>query len=103
MTLFVAAFILFRPLVILSYTYAENSGITPEKWGCEIGTGSDAQALCRDLRAARYLLIPIFVLAALLLATTLWIRFRYDRSPRMDDQTGQEAQPHEQKESGISG
>jgi hypothetical protein len=103
MTLFVAGFVVLRPLVVLSYTFATNSGITPEKWGCDIGSGSDAQALCRDLHTARYLLVPILVLAVVLLAATLWSRFRRDRSPRADDQTGREAQPCSHKASTISG
>ncbi|USP81346.1 hypothetical protein yc1106_08620 [Curvularia clavata] len=73
-TLFVATFILLRPLIVLSYTFTEHHDDTPERWGCEIGTGDNARSLCRDLRAARYLLIPILILAGGLLATAVWKR-----------------------------
>lgn len=75
--LFVATFIFLRPLVILSYTYAENNdSLTPERWACEVGAGSDARSLCDSLRAARYLLIPALVLSAGLPTLVLLSRFR---------------------------
>ena len=63
-----------RPLIVLSYTFAEHHDDTPERWGCNIGTGDNARSLCRDLRVARYLLIPILILAGGLLATAVWKR-----------------------------
>ncbi|KAF2801068.1 hypothetical protein K505DRAFT_331162 [Melanomma pulvis-pyrius CBS 109.77] len=84
--LFVVTFILLRPLIILIYTYVEYHGsiksststadgyLTSESWACYLGTSSDAHALCNELRAARYLLIPILILGVGMPAIVLWIR-----------------------------
>ncbi|OAG08636.1 uncharacterized protein CC84DRAFT_1203961 [Paraphaeosphaeria sporulosa] len=53
--LFVATFIVLRPLIILGYTYSESrNSFTPERWACELGTSSDARSVCHELRAARH-------------------------------------------------
>lgn len=78
--LFVATFIFLRPLIILSYTYAEYyNHSTPERWGCNVGVGNDARSLCDDLRSARYLLIPALISATCLLAAVLWMVLRRNR------------------------
>lgn len=98
-----------RPLIILSYTFAEHHDDTPERWGCEIGTGDNARSLCRDLRAARYLLVPILILAVGLLATALWKRFvdnkhnhnhnNSDSTPGTNHDAAEEAQSTQLKSS----
>jgi len=92
--LFVAAFIFVRPLIVLIYTFAESSAstsnvtrsanghVTPERWACHAGAGREAQSLCHELRAARYLLIPVVVLAAAM-PTLLIIYFR-KKSPKAE-------------------
>jgi hypothetical protein len=97
--LFVATFVFLRPLIILSYTYYENNNsFTPERWGCDIGTGSDARSLCHGLRAARYLLIPAFILSIGLPTTVLWMRLKRGRLAT-DNRAAEEAQPNQQKSS----
>ncbi|KAF1980442.1 hypothetical protein BU23DRAFT_625866 [Bimuria novae-zelandiae CBS 107.79] len=79
------------------YTYAEHSShLSPENWGCDIGAGSNAHSLCREMRAAGYLLIPVLVMAVGLLATVLsWIGFGQKPS-RTDARIPEEAQPNQQ-------
>jgi hypothetical protein len=87
--LFVACFIFGRPLIVLVYTYVEwgravkndmnpDSGYTTvETWSCayskESGVGS-ARSLCTELQTARYLLIPVLVLGAVMLSLVIWKR-----------------------------
>ncbi|KAL5423266.1 hypothetical protein PMIN06_006176 [Paraphaeosphaeria minitans] len=97
MVLFVATFIFLRPLVILSYTYSENdNSLTPAKWGCEAGTSSDARSLCRNLRAARHLLIPAFMLSTGIPTLVFWMRFGRRRLAT-NDRVAEEAQSTQQK------
>jgi hypothetical protein len=77
--LFVATFILIRPLIILIYEFVEYSqavkgpqirGLgywTTESWACGAKSGPSAISLCRELRAARFLLIPALIFSAILL------------------------------------
>ncbi|KAF2437976.1 hypothetical protein P171DRAFT_177349 [Karstenula rhodostoma CBS 690.94] len=95
--LFVATFIFLRPLIILSYTHSEHTNyFTPERWGCEVGTGSDARSLCHNLRAARVLLIPAFILSTGLPTFALWMRLE-TRRLATDDRVAEEAQSNQQK------
>jgi hypothetical protein len=92
LALFVSTFIFIRPLIILIYTYVEYSGsiksfvsrngsyMTYESWACYVGTSGDTRSLCYELRAARYLLIPILVLATGMPAIVLWFRIRISRT-----------------------
>ncbi|KAF2677011.1 hypothetical protein K458DRAFT_164636 [Lentithecium fluviatile CBS 122367] len=78
--LFVASFIVVRPLVVLIYTFAENArGGTVEGWAC-MADGSTAgnawgmrkRVLCREGRAARWLLVPVLVGAVGMLGCVCW-------------------------------
>ncbi|KAH7138139.1 hypothetical protein B0J11DRAFT_513664 [Dendryphion nanum] len=84
--LFVAGFVFLRPFVVLVYTYVEYGSavkdstvlgdagyMTVESWACSVGLVDGASMLCREVRAARYLLIPIVVLAAVLVGVAGWI------------------------------
>ena len=75
MLLFVASFHFLRPFIVLIYTSIEHN---VEVWACLVSNngGSDnAESLCRELRAARYLLVPLFVLGAAIFAFVAWLRF----------------------------
>lgn len=74
MLVFVAAFYAMRPFIVLVYTAVEHD---VEAWACEMGSqGQDSteEALCRELRAARYLLIPMLVAGVCFLALVAWQR-----------------------------
>lgn len=69
-----AAFYAVRPLVVLVYTAVEHD---VEAWACLLenrGRGSAAEELCRELRAARYLLVPMLVLGVAFLSIVIWQR-----------------------------
>ncbi|ORY14913.1 hypothetical protein BCR34DRAFT_509187 [Clohesyomyces aquaticus] len=97
--LFVATIVFLRPLVILIYTFiehnrsvnnvtsSENELVTPESWACDVSPGEDARSLCSDLRAARYVLIPVIVLAAGMFRIVLWV---YLRTRRIRKEVGRE-------------
>jgi hypothetical protein len=70
----VATFYCLRPFVVLVYTFVEHS---VEAWACEVGKKDghrDADGLCRELRAARYLLVPMLVLGVAFLSLVVWQR-----------------------------
>ncbi|KAK3626604.1 hypothetical protein LTR56_019670 [Elasticomyces elasticus] len=82
--LFVGCFITFRPLVVLIYEFVaynqatkyvpggnERSTFTTETWAC--GAGPEAATLCHELRTARWLLVPVLVLASMLTGTVVWV------------------------------
>ncbi|CAN9360517.1 unnamed protein product [Alternaria alternata] len=88
--LFVASFILGRPLIVLIFTFVEwgravksetstySGYLTVETWACAFSkqNGNNfADSLCKELQAARYLLIPVLVLGAMML--TLMLRKRF--------------------------
>jgi hypothetical protein len=54
--------------------------MTYERWACYVGTSGDARSLCYELQAARYLLVPILVLATGMPAIVLWFRIRMRRT-----------------------
>lgn len=61
---------------MLIYTFVEH---TVEEWACLLlnhGKNGIARSLCRELQAARYLLIPLFVLGMAFLALVVWLRFK---------------------------
>ncbi|KAH6638165.1 hypothetical protein C7974DRAFT_390986 [Boeremia exigua] len=73
--LFVASFFFLRPLIVLIYTPVDHS---VEAWACVLsnrGRDGTAESLCRELRSARFLLIPLFVLGVIFLALVAWLRF----------------------------
>ncbi|OAL44119.1 hypothetical protein IQ07DRAFT_685149 [Pyrenochaeta sp. DS3sAY3a] len=87
--LFVAAFILVRPFIVLVYTFvawgqavkntstSTTGNLTVESWACALYQETEfshAKSLCTKLKVARYLLIPILVLAAVMLGVVLWER-----------------------------
>jgi hypothetical protein len=89
--LFVASFIFGRPLIVLIYAFVEwnkasrsqlspsNSHITPELWACASADEVDVRdtgTLCSQLHAARYMLIPVVALGAIMLALVVWLRIR---------------------------
>jgi hypothetical protein len=95
--LFVASFIFVRPFVVLVYTFVERDladqtslspvtgYVTTETWACAaIGEGglTDVGSLCRQLRMARYLLIPVVVLATIMLSLVAWLRIRKSREQK---------------------
>lgn len=60
---------------MLVYTSVEHH---VETWACLLsnhGRNNTAESLCRELQAARYLLIPLFALGVVILATVVWLRF----------------------------
>lgn len=72
--LFVGCFITFRPLVVLIYEFVafDHAGSQMmERWAC--AAGSEAASLCTDLRAARWLLVPVLAFAAMLTGTVIWV------------------------------
>ncbi|KAK5693115.1 hypothetical protein LTR97_010591 [Elasticomyces elasticus] len=82
--LFVGCFITFRPLVVLIYEFVtynqatkyvpggnETGTFTTETWAC--GAGSETATLCHELRTARWLLVPVLVLASMLTGTAIWV------------------------------
>ncbi|RYN26558.1 hypothetical protein AA0112_g8235 [Alternaria arborescens] len=88
--LFVASFILGRPLIVLIFTFVEwgravksetstySGHLTVETWACAFSKqdgNNFADSLCKELQAARYLLIPVLVLGAMML--TLMLRKRF--------------------------
>ncbi|CAI6331995.1 unnamed protein product [Periconia digitata] len=83
--LFVAAFIFVRPFVALVYTFVNqgqahsgSSHLTVEAWACD----ANEQDLCKSLRAARYLQIPVLVLSVLFLGLVIWQFIFTDRKQR---------------------
>lgn len=66
-----------------SQTTPSHGFITPESWACAVassgGSVEDADSVCMQLRAARYLLIPITVLGAAMLALVISLRIRLAR------------------------
>jgi hypothetical protein len=75
--LFVATFIVARPFIVLVYTSVESARASNiETWACnvpnEYGSLVDPTGtLCKDLRAVRYLLIPVLVLSILFLGIVI--------------------------------
>ncbi|KAK5727729.1 hypothetical protein LTR17_012491 [Elasticomyces elasticus] len=82
--LFVGCFITFRPLVVVIYEFVaynqatryvpganETITFTTETWAC--GAGPEAATLCHELRTARWLLVPVLVLASMLTGTVIWV------------------------------
>ncbi len=70
-----ASFYFLRPFIVLVYTSVEHS---VESWACLLSNGgknTTAEALCTELRSARFLLIPLFVFGVGFLALNLWLRF----------------------------
>jgi hypothetical protein len=91
--LFVAGFIFARPFIVLMYTFIEwgqavkgqvsvsvtSSYVTTETWSCAAaltGGYKDVGSVCKELRAARYLLIPEVVFGAVVLSVVIWMRMR---------------------------
>ncbi|KAJ4992084.1 MYND finger [Stagonosporopsis vannaccii] len=73
--LFVATFFFLRPFVVFIYTFVEHN---VEEWACLLSNRSSngvAQSLCRELRAARFLSIPLFVLGVVFLSLVVRLRF----------------------------
>lgn len=71
-----ASFFFLRPFIVLIYTFIEHD---VEEWACLLsnyGRNNVAQSLCRELRAARYLLIPLFVLGVVFLLLIVCLRVR---------------------------
>ncbi|KAF2106381.1 hypothetical protein BDV96DRAFT_654768 [Lophiotrema nucula] len=78
-TLFVGIVIFLRPLIVLIYEFIEHeSFLTVENWAC----AAKQDALCDELRAAQYILIPILILSASLLAITIWVWVRVSKEGR---------------------
>jgi hypothetical protein len=92
--LFVASFIFGRPLIVLIFTFVEwgravkseigaSSGyFTVETWACAYSKqhgDSLASSLCRELQAARYLLVPVLVLGAIMLVLVLRKRLVFEK------------------------
>ncbi|KAK5722026.1 hypothetical protein LTR17_014530 [Elasticomyces elasticus] len=82
--LFVGCFITFRPLVVFIYEFVaynqaskyvpggnETGTFTTETWAC--GAGPQAATLCHELRTARWLLVPVLLLASMLTGTVIWV------------------------------
>lgn len=72
---FVAAFYAMRPLIVLVYAFVEHD---VEAWACGVGKREgygDAERLCAELRAARYLLVPMLVLGMAFLSLVIWQRW----------------------------
>ncbi|KAF2035972.1 hypothetical protein EK21DRAFT_96563 [Setomelanomma holmii] len=87
---FVACFIFGRPLIVLIYTVVEYNTAsklrlplsagnwTIETWSCAYSdhvVSGNPESVCKELRTARYLLVPEVVLGASLLGVVLWSRF----------------------------
>lgn len=73
--LFVASFHLLRPFIVFIYTSIEHD---VEVWAClqsDQDRNAIAESLCKELRAARYLVIAVFVLGVVILALIAWLRF----------------------------
>jgi cell division septation protein DedD len=71
---------------VLIYTSVEHH---VEAWACLLsnhGRNNTAESLCRELRAARYLLIPLFALGVIILATV--VRSRFGKSKERDAPSG---------------
>ena len=67
-------FYFMRPLIVLVYTFTEHD---VEAWACLLsnhGRNNTAESLCKELRASRYLLVPLFVLGAVFLSLVVWSR-----------------------------
>jgi hypothetical protein len=51
--------------------------VTTESWACAAMDDGDLKSvgsICTEIRAARYLLIPEFVLGAIMLSLVVWMR-----------------------------
>lgn len=73
--MFIACFILVRPLVVVLYTFVEaysSSRLNVETWACGVGE----EKVCKELKAARWILVPVVVLAGGLLGVVIWRRVR---------------------------
>lgn len=55
----------------VAYNQATRNSPTTETWACGMD-GADANAVCTDLKAGRWLLVPIIVIAAAFTATVVW-------------------------------
>lgn len=85
-----------RPLIVLAYTSIEHN---VETWACSVsksGRNPEAQSLCKELRAARILLIPLLILGVVILAITVWSRFGTSKRQGVssDDALGSEQSKH---------
>jgi hypothetical protein len=82
---FVALFYFMRPFIVLIYTFIEHD---VEAWACLLsnhGRNRAAGSLCRELRAARYLLIPLLALGIAFLSVVVWQRLRAWRKMGIQD------------------
>jgi hypothetical protein len=85
--LFVATFVFVRPFVTLVYVFVEREGAVKGRVGVGSGyvtveTASCAggyAVVCKELRAARWLLIPEVVVGAVVLGMVLRLRLRLGR------------------------
>lgn len=99
--LFVVSFIFGRPLIVLTYVFAEwgqavknktspTSGYAAvETWACaasEDGNGS-AHSICTELKAERYLLIPVLVLSLIMWLLVLRIRLSLTKEKQAMNRT----------------
>lgn len=86
-----AAFYFMRPFIVLVYTFVEHD---VEAWACGINESTE-KALCRELRAARYLLVPMLVLGVAFLSLVVWQRLGFwRRASNQDIDTVGEAGAH---------
>jgi hypothetical protein len=99
-----------RPLITLIYVFIEHSKavkgeagpasgyVTVETWACALSSGGESSAagsLCTEMRVARMVLIPVFVLSCVQLALVVWYRvagFKEERAERMSSVSGVESQ-----------
>lgn len=74
-----------RPFIVLIYVFVEHD---VEAWACLLsnhGRNDTAESLCRELRAARYLLMPLLVLSFVFLLLVIWLRFGAWRGKSVSD------------------
>lgn len=64
-----------------------RSIITTEVWTCSVAQGEDAHAMCKELKAARWLLVPVLILGAMLLVAVLRLRFLKGENNPRDEET----------------
>lgn len=81
-----------RPFIVLVYTFRTNSQRTStEGWACGAGHVGEVDSICKELRAARWILVPTLITSAVLLGLVLWIKARSARectkrkSPSVED------------------
>jgi hypothetical protein len=78
--LFVASFIFGRPLIVLIYTFVEHD---LEDWACaQTNATVAAHSTCTDLRAARFIQIPVLVLSTLFMLLVFWIRYKFSQEKK---------------------